>query len=236
MLAIIGGTVIFSLPLLKDKRAEMLCTKYGKAFFYSFDNLIILNRHGVDKNIPPHCIDYAANLGAIKSLGVKKVIALNSCGSLKKEIKPGTFIVPDDYLNFDTITIFGNKIKHITPMFDKMLIKTCIQALKELNLSFRNKGIYAQTRGPRFETRAEVNLLRDYADIVGMTLAKEATIARELGLKYASICSIDNYANGVASRALSYKLIKENAKKNLPLWEKIINKIAILEDSIFTRS
>ena len=150
---------------------------------------------------------------------------MNSCGSLHKEIKPGTFIVPDDYLNFDTATIFNDKIRHITPGFDRTLRRFCSRLLKELNLNFRDKGIYAQTKGPRLETKAEINLLKDYADIVGMTLAKEATIARELGLKYASICCVDNYANGVISRPLSYKVIRENVKKNLQVWERIIEKL-----------
>jgi len=226
MIAILGGTSIFSLPLLKEKGPKRVSTKYGEVFVYPFARYIILNRHGINKDIPPHRINHPANLTAIKSLGIKEVIALNSCGSLDEEIKPGTFIVPDDYLNFDMATIFDNKIKHITPGFDKALRRFCIRILKELNLNFRDEGIYAQTRGPRLETKAEINLLKDYADIVGMTLSKEATIARELGLRYASICSVDNYANGVINKPLSYRLIRENVKRNLQVWERIIKEIA----------
>ena len=225
MIAIIGGTSIFSLPLLKSKKAERVSTKYGGVFVYSFARYIILNRHGMNEDIPPHRINHPANLTAIKSLGIKEVIALNSCGSLHKQIKPGTFIVPEDYLNFDTATIFDDKIRHITPKFDEPLRKSCIQILKGLNIEFRDKGIYIQTRGPRLETKAEINLLKDYSDVVGMTLAKEATIARESGLRYASICCVDNYANGVISRPLSYKLIRENVNKNLLVWERIIEKL-----------
>lgn len=231
MIAIIGGTSIFSLPILQNKKARSISTKYGESRIYSLKHYIILNRHGIDKDIPPHRINYSANLAAIKSLGIEKVVALNSCGSLHKEIKPGVFIVPDDYINFDVSTIFNNRIKHIIPGFNAPLRKICVQILKELNLNFKSEGIYVQTRGPRFETKAEVNLLKDYADIVGMTLSSEATIAKELGLKYASICCVDNYANGVVSRPLSYEIITKNAEKNLQIWEKIIDKLQAKKSS-----
>jgi len=165
MIAIIGGTSIFSLPFLKKKRIELISTKYGNVRVYPFEQYIVLNRHGIEKNIPPHKINHSANLMAIKFLKIK---------------------------------------------------------------NFRDKGIYAQTKGPRFETKAEVKLLKDYADIVGMTLAKEATVAKELDLEYASICSIDNYANGVINKPLSYKVITQNVKENLQVWENIINNLRVI--------
>ncbi|RKY39471.1 MAG: hypothetical protein DRP75_02115 [Candidatus Omnitrophota bacterium] len=226
MRAIIGGTSIFSLPLLREGRKRKVSTVYGEVSVYLLKDCVILNRHGAEKNIPAHRINHSANMMAIKSLGIKEVVALNSCGSLHKEIEPGTFIVPDDYLNFDVISIFDNRIKHILPGFSPLLRKLCIQVLSELKLPFRDKGIYAQTRGPRLETKAEVNFLKDYADIVGMTLAKEATIAKEVGLRYASICSVDNYANGIGSGGLSYRLIKKNAERRCEIYQRIIERIS----------
>ncbi len=196
-LAIIGGSGISALPFLKDK----------KVFF--------LNRHGKNRNIPPHKINHKKNLLKIKSMEIKKVIGVNSVGSLKLNIKPGSIIVPDDYINLKNIqTYYDIKAKHITPGLDETLRKEIINVAKRAKIRVIKKGIYIQTIGPRLETKAEINMLKDYGDIVGMTMANEATLAKELGLRYASICMVDNYANGIIKKPLTFEMIKKTQKRN----------------------
>lgn len=175
--------------------------------------IFFLQRHG--KNIPPHKINHKRNILFLKKKGVKNVIGINSVGSLKRNIGPGSIIIPQDYINLKDIqTYYDVKAKHITPGLDNKLRKKIINAAKKAKIKTINKGIYIQTIGPRLETKAEINFIKNFADIVGMTMANEATLAKELGLNYASICSVDNYANGIIKKSLTFLQIKKAQKKN----------------------
>jgi len=123
--------------------------------------------------------------------------------------------VPHDFVAFWNIpTIYDDDIRHVTPSLDEDLRMALVAAAKEANVAVRPRGIYVQTSGPRLETRAEIAHFRKIGDILGMTMASEATLAAELGLPYASLCSVDNYANGVAATPLSFEAIRENQAKN----------------------
>ncbi|MFC1690644.1 MTAP family purine nucleoside phosphorylase [Nanoarchaeota archaeon] len=186
--------------------------------------VIFLKRHG--KNIPPHKINHKKNISYLKKKGVKTIIGINSVGSLKRRIKPGSIVIPHDYINLKNIqTYYDLKAKHITPGLDEDLRGKIIKASKKIKLRTINRSVYIQTLGPRFETKAEINMIKKYADIVGMTLANEATLAKELGLKYACICSVDNYANGITKRKISEKDIKKAQKENK-------NKVKLLLDAV----
>ena len=167
--------------------------------------VIFLARHG-QKKLPPHLVDHQKNILTLKKKGVKEVIGICSVGSLKKEIKPGTIVLPDDFINFNPITLFsrqtivgGIKFFHSQPQLDEELRNKISQIISKNfpALKFFKQGTYFQTKGPRFETKAEIKMIKNFADVVGMTMADEATVAREAGLKYACICSVDNYANGM---------------------------------------
>jgi 5'-methylthioadenosine phosphorylase len=128
-------------------------------------------------------------------------------------------MIPDDYINFFDVTIFDDKLVHVTPGFDEGLRAILIEeahaaAATRGDLAVLDRGIYFQLRGPRLDTRAEVAFSRTVADCVGMTIASEATIAKELGLGYAALCTLDNYANGVRDRGVSQHEIQTSATAN----------------------
>jgi 5'-methylthioadenosine phosphorylase len=204
-LGIIGGTsLLFSkLPLLEK---QVVRTPFGGAEVLAGDVTILLRHQG---NIPPHRINFCANMAALAILGVDRVVAFGSTGSLKAEIKPGSIMFPDDYMSISDIpSIHNHAISHVMPVISKNLIL-------ELGREFpyaRTGGTYVQTRGPRIETIAEVSALAKVADIVGMTVASEATLACELGMEFAAVCTVDNYANGLGTEVLSYEHIVETAR------------------------
>jgi len=220
--AVIGGGNISNLGLLKEAKLKSISTLYGKVDYYLFKNLFIICRHGIKKDIPPHGINHQANIFALKKLGVKYIFSFNSVGSLKKNIKPGTFLIPNDFIDFFPPTFFDKELKFITPEISEKLKNILIKILKKLKIKFLKKGIYFNTRGPRLETKAEINLIKKFADVVGMTMAKEATLSQELNLEYVSLCSIDNYAHGITKKSLTQKDIEKNQQKNKKIVEKII--------------
>jgi len=213
-IAIIGGGSLANLSVLKKAKLKNILTPYGKAFYYFIKNCPIILRHGPKKNIPPHKINYKANISALKKLGVKYIFSFNSVGSLRKKIKPENILIPIDYIDFDTLTFYEKNPKFITPQISEKLRKVLIKILEKLNLKFFKKGVYFNTKGPRLETKAEISLIKNFADVVGMTMAKEATLANELDLEYASVCSVDNYAHGLIKKPLSIKDIRENQTRN----------------------
>jgi len=186
--------------------------------FFSRSHYFIQRHTGA--HLAPHAINHRANLLALKQLGVKDVIGISSSGSLKKSIRPGSLVVPSDYIDlFSGLSFFRERVRHVTPCFDETLRKRIAAAVKRAGLKAFQKGVYFQTVGPRLETKAEVMLLKKHADIVGMTLGTEATLAKEIGLRYAGLCSVDNYANGLEKKQLTFEDVAETQKKSL---EKII--------------
>jgi 5'-methylthioadenosine phosphorylase len=174
-----------------------------------------LARHGTGHGIPPHRINHRANVWALKELGVRRIVALSSVGSLRKDLRPGTLAVPHDYLCLgDLPTFFDDKVVHATPTLDEVARKALLAVAKRGGVPARARAVYAQTRGPRLETKAEIHLLSDYADVVGMTMASEATLAAEAEVGYACLCTVDNYAHGIAARPPSYEEIRKAARRN----------------------
>jgi 5'-methylthioadenosine phosphorylase len=204
-LGIIGGTSLLftSLPPLENR---VVRTPFGRVAVLAGGVTILLRHQG---NIPPHRINFCANMAALAILGVDRVVAFGSCGSLKAEIKPGSVMVPDDYMSISDIpSIHNHAISHVMPVISQKLA----QELGDEFLLARVGGTYVQTRGPRIETIAEVAALAQFADIVGMTVASEATLACELDMEFAAVCTVDNYANGLGTEVLSYGHIVDTAR------------------------
>lgn len=220
-LAVIGGSGTQGLGILKDASTADVDTPYGapsdavQVGRVGPTEVAFLMRHGPGHGIPPHRINHRANVWALRELGVRRIVALSSVGSLRKDLRPGSLAVPHDYLClWELPTFFDDKVVHATPTLDEPARKVLLAVAKRSGFPARARAVYAQTRGPRLETKAEIRMLADYADVVGMTMASEATLAAEAGIGYACLCTVDNYAHGIASRPLSYEAIRKEARKN----------------------
>jgi 5'-methylthioadenosine phosphorylase len=206
-LGIIGGTSLLysELPLLGKRRVP---TPFGTAELLCGDVVMLMRHQG---GLPPHRINYRAGLAALAIAGADRIIAFGSSGSLKPEIVPGSLVIPTDYISVTDIpSIHDHEIEHVSPKLSSNLG----DALARLIPKARYGGVYVQTKGPRIETVAEVKALAVFADIVGMTVASEATLACELDMDFAALCTVDNYANGLGSVEVTYDHILETARLN----------------------
>lgn len=212
-LAIIGGSGMCSFPELTEVYRIRPMTKYGlpsddiKVCRYAGQLVAFLPRHGEQHSIVPHKVPYKANLAALRDLGVETVIATCIAGSLKEDIPPGSFIIPDQFVNLtwgrdDTVEADEGKFIHL-PMAEPYCAKTrqvIAQAMRASGVVPVEQATVAVIQGPRFSTRAESQtFIRNGWDIVNMTQYPECYFARELGLCYGSFATITDYDVGVAS-------------------------------------
>jgi 5'-methylthioadenosine phosphorylase len=218
MLAIIGGTSLRYAGLPSTGR-QLVATPYGRAEVLS-GKVPILLRH--QQGAPPHRINHRANMAALALLGVNRVIAIGSSGSLKPDIEPGSIVIPDDYISFSEIpSIHDYAIEHVHPGLSPGLMDD----LSRIVPAARMGGVYAQTKGPRIETIAEVRMLGRVADIVGMTVASEGTLACELGMEFAALCTVDNFASGLGCATLTFEHILETSRQYRQRTEGILRDI-----------
>ncbi len=229
-LGIIGGTSLFGTKLLVDAHEREVMTEYGSVYLLvttiHSQEIVFIPRHGKERNIPPHRINYKANMRAFKELGVEEIIGATSVGSLKRAITPQSLVVPHDYISLcSTPTFYDDEIVHVTPGLDEDLRRRIIKAAGDLGIPIIDRGVYFQTVGPRLETKAEITLMKDYAEVVGMNTASEATLATELGLQYANISTVENYAHGIVEEPLDYKDIIEVASKSRENLERVLVKV-----------
>lgn len=217
-LGIISGTVIpQGRELFGDLQEEFIETEYGQAVVMRSDAVVFLPRHGTDPNryILPHQINHRANMKALCELSVREIVAINSAGSLHRKWKPGTIMVPDDFIMLTGIPgIHQTQAAHLTPQLDLKVRHYLLDAAREEGVNVIDRGVYWQMPGPRLETRAEIRMISRFADLVGMTLASEAVTAQELGLAYGALCSIDNYGNGLVEKLLTVEEIVAHAREN----------------------
>lgn len=164
--------------------------------------LFFINRHGVKSDIPPHKVNYRANIQAFSSSHVECIIAIGTVGSMKKNIKPGDLVIPNDFIDVTKsrqYTFFDNKRIHvdmINPYCPFLREKLFQNANNVRSIKIHNKGIYLATEGPRLESVSEIQVFSNYADIVSMTGVPEVILAREKGLCYAMLCVVCNMAAG----------------------------------------
>jgi 5'-methylthioadenosine phosphorylase len=217
-LGIIGGTsLLFS--CLPDMETRIVATPFGSVELRSGD-CVLLMRH--QNGLPPHRINYRANLAALAIAGVDRIVAFGSSGSLHREIIPGSMVIPTDYISVTDIpSIHDHAVVHISPRISHNLGESLARIIPEA----RYGGVYVQTRGPRIETVSEVRALSTIADIVGMTLASEATLACELGMEFCALCTVDNYANGLGTQEVSYEHILASSRQNRERTEQIMSAI-----------
>jgi len=226
-IGIISGTVLHGTSVFKGLRKEHVANEFGRVTVWVSREIAHISRHDREPGeyVLPHLINHQANLTALKALGIRDVVAVNSTGSLKRGLPPGSIVVPDDFILLsDTPTVFSNRPVHVTPDLSDALRRRLIEAAGACGIPVVERGVYWQTKGPRLETRAEIRMMAAHADIVGMTMAAEAIIAKELGLSYAALCSVDNYGNGVAETPLTMETILEGAKRNRETMLTIVGK------------
>lgn len=226
IIGVISTTLVMERSdLLKNARPEKIKTKFGEAEIYQADGIALVLRHGNNPHhhILPHMVNHRANMKALKDKGVAEIVGINSTGSLKKKLSPGTIVIPDDFLTLTaTPTIFQDSVVHITPGLNEDVRRKLIKAAKNRSIHVVEKATYWQTHGPRLETKAEIKMMSNFADIVGMTMANEAVIAMELGIPYASACSVDNYGHGLLEKPLSLEEILEGTRQNADLMIKLL--------------
>lgn len=220
--AFLSGTSILKSRIFDNWSREEISTIYGSVSFRRMGDFIVINRHGHNGLAPPHAINHRANIQAIANLGFGDVVSLNSVGSLREELEPGSFVSCSDYVCFHPAT-FNDEIGVFeAPYVSNNLIQTIRE---ESGVSIGTGKVYVQMLGPRFETRAEIRVVRDWGDVIGMNMASEADLSREAGLRYNSICMIDNYANGICGEPISGErfrtLVAENQEKVNHLFERL---------------
>ena len=219
--------------LITDSEEIIVETNYGNTLinFKKLENndVFFINRHGENKKIPPHNINYRANIQALKSCNIENIISIFTVGSMKKTILTGDFVIPNDFIDFTKsrcLTYFENDRVHIDmnnpfcPSLRKLLIESCkIVDDKKIH----NRGVYLTTEGPRLETSSEINLFSNYADIVGMTLVPEIILAREQNMCYAALCVVSNMAAGLQNELKTDEISKTFIDKK-PVIIKLIKK------------
>ena len=177
---------------------------------------VTVYRHGLETYVPAHAVDYAAHLRALRELGCDRVLGLSSVGSLHPELPVGSFVVPDDFIAYVQPPVVADSAsQHVVPGFTPAWRAALLDAWRDVaGEPVVDGGVYWQSNGPRFETRAEIRLAAAAADVVGMTLASECVAANQVGLAYAGVCVVDNLANGIAGEALTIEAYERGAAAN----------------------
>ncbi len=223
-IAIIGGTGLASFPGLKIIRKEVVRTPYGEPSGpitfgdYCGKQIIFLPRHGSHHTIPPHMVNYRANIWALHDKDVKHIVAVAAVGGIHADIDPTRIVIPDqiiDYTYGRPHTYFEkdlSQVQHIdfSNPYDQVLREKLIKASEMADIDAFQGGVYGATQGPRLETAAEINKLeRDGCDVVGMTGMPEAALARELEMGYAHCAMSVNWAAGRSQELITLDSIRE---------------------------
>ncbi|MBU2634418.1 MAG: S-methyl-5'-thioadenosine phosphorylase [Nanoarchaeota archaeon] len=240
-IGIIGGSGLDDPKFLEDFREIEVKTPYGDPSSkltlgkIGDKEVVILARHGKKHDIMPTNVNSRANIDALKQQGVTHIIASSACGSLREEIKPGDFVIIDQFIDRTTkrkSTFYEDKVCHI-PMADpfcEKLRNLFIETVKEMNLNHHEKGTVVTIEGPRFSTRAESNLFRSWnCDVINMSTVPEAVLAREAGICYAVVCMSTDYDCWKGGESVDiqmvFKTFKQNAENVIKLFLNTIPKI-----------
>ena len=242
LLAIIGGSGLTELSSLEVGRRKVSRTPYGDpSAALTFGKVgsrevVFLARHGYGHTIAPHEVNYRANIWALKDAGARSIVSVASVGGIRNDIWPGMLVLPDQIIDYTwgrASTFFegpGSPVNHIdfTEPYSSELRARLLRAAADCGERVHDGGVYAATQGPRLETAAEITRLeRDGADIVGMTGMPEAALARELGLEYAAITVVANYAagRGDSEHAIPLDKIEAILEQAMGRVRKIIGKV-----------
>jgi len=215
-LAVIGGSGLYNFPGLENTARHLVDTPYGPASGdvvigdFAGKRVAFLARHGESHSLPPHRVNYRANLWALHSLGARHVIGVNAVGGIRVDMGPRVVVVPEQIIDYthgrytSFCDVEGAEVKHIdfSEPYTESLRQTLLAAAGKAGIAVIAGGCYGATQGPRLETRAEIaRMKRDGCDLVGMTGMPEASLARELSLEYACLALVANFAAGCGDEA-----------------------------------
>lgn len=235
-IAVIGGSGVYALDLLTDTGTTAISTPYGKSPEIVVGKLAgrriaFLPRHGKGHTAPPHLVNYRANLWALKELGVQRVLATTASGSLNPRMRPGELVLLHQFVDFTKrrpMTFYeGGKggVVHIdvTDPYCPELRNILTRTARKLRLKLHPRATYACFEGPRFETAAEIRMLRRLGcDLVGMTNVPECVLARELELCYAAVAIVTNFAAGISGKKLTHAEVAGLMAANIERVKKLI--------------
>ncbi len=229
-IGIIGGSGLYDPGIVEDAREVKVYTPFGEPSDYIIvgevggRRVAFLARHGRGHRIPPHRINYRANIWALKALGVKWVISVSAVGSLREDYKPGDLVVPDQFIDMtkkrDYTFFEGPIVAHVSMAdpFCEHLRRFLVETGRSLGYRIHDRGTYVCIEGPRFSTRAESRIWKEVfkADIIGMTLVPEVNLACEAQLCYATLAMITDYDVWAESPVTAEEVIRimaENVEK-----------------------
>jgi 5'-methylthioadenosine phosphorylase len=204
-LALIGGHSILGADPADGFERRVVATPLGDVGLHERGDLVLLQRHGLDRYTTAAKLDHARNLAALAELGCERILAIGSVGALRRELPVGTFVCPDDFIALHLgLSLSDGHEGERVPGFDQAWRDAVIAVWGRVaEPDLRVGGTYWQAIGPRFETPAEIRMIAPHAHVIGMTIASECIIAGELGIPYAAVCVVDNLANGIAKTPLS---------------------------------
>ena len=240
-IGIFGGTGIYDSGLLDDVHEISIETPYGTPSdtitvgLFKGRKIAFLPRHGKKHTIPPHLINFRANIWAFKELGVSRIVAPSAVGSLREELAPGQFVMPTQFLDF-TKSRKGSfseegRVIHISVAdpFCPEIQSTVLAVAKEQDMQIHMDATYVCIEGPRFSTKAESQFYRSTgADVIGMTLVPECQLAREAQMCYTSIATVTDYdvwAEKPVTTKEVMETISENVKKTRDLLTGLIDRM-----------
>jgi 5'-methylthioadenosine phosphorylase len=235
-IAIIGGSGIANLLGEKVRLSHRVSTPWGAPSAPIEEGevagvrVLFLARHGPGHTIPPHRVNYRANIDALRTLGADAILTGSSVGSLREELAPGTFVLPNQFVDWTkqrpTTFYDGGRVFHVSlaDPFCPDLLAAAVDAGREANTPFVEGKTYVCVEGPRFSTRAESAYFRSFADIIGMTLVPEVTLARERGMCYACLAMVTDY-DVWADRPVQASEIVEVMRRNADRMGKLLTQL-----------
>jgi len=240
-LAIIGGSGLGCMPDLHINEQKRIDTPFGPptadlilGTLNSVD-VAFLARHGNPHRIPPHKINYRANIWVLKELGIRQIIAVAAVGAIHRAMPPGHIVIPEQIIDYSygrEHTFFAENLATVTHIdftrpYSEPLRQRLLAAARQAGLECSDFGVYGCTQGPRLETAAEIQRMRrDGCDLVGMTGMPEAALARELEMDYACCAVVANWAAGLQTQEISMSEIERNLQQGMHQIEVLIRQVA----------
>ncbi|MBV1913579.1 MAG: S-methyl-5'-thioinosine phosphorylase [Cycloclasticus sp.] len=236
-LAVIGGTGLSKLVNLENISKRVIKTPYGEPSSpvtlgqLNGVDIVFMARHGYGHTIPPHRINYRANMWALKEVGITDVVAVAAVGSINRSMPPASLVLPDQLIDYTwgrASTYFEDDLENVTHIdftipYTTKLRDKIKRSMYQADISILDRAVYGCMQGPRLETAAEIRKLeRDGCDLVGMTGMPEAALARELGLNYACCALVVNWAAGLEGDEISMQDIEGFAKKGIAKVEQLL--------------